>query len=307
VVWHLQLRITWAAPLVQLPPARLAQQLMRRILSSNCTWWCRGRFWCERITLHPTAATVLRGLDCAEKLYAYHSVALQQCVDEYAGFLGLRVQRWDASGLWLRVQGRADSRVQPAVAKAVAASKGRPPQSFRPSVPSGAHALRVAARAWALNQATPARWDFEGMPCIDLEAQSAPQWRRFVKDLPEEERTVLRVVRGGAVHTPTRRWKQHEADLTCPTCGAQWASARHFWAECPQFRELRQTLARQYSVPAGWWHLQPRVTAKTAWITLRADAQPHRRVALQIAAARLAIAVAQWTSALPRRTPVHEA
>ena len=50
---------SWASPLFALPPTKLVGAAMRAILSTRCTWWCKARFWCNHITLHPRFSAIL--------------------------------------------------------------------------------------------------------------------------------------------------------------------------------------------------------------------------------------------------------
>ena len=52
------------------------------------------------------------------------------------------------------------------------------------------------------------------------------------------------------------------------------------------------SLSQQYGIPQAWWAAQPRITAKSGWITLDAG----QRVDRQIAACTLGIAIVQTTS-----------
>jgi hypothetical protein len=69
------------------------------------------------------------------------------------------------------------------------------------------------------------------------------------------------------------------------------ASTRHLWAECPFFAWDRHQLEEAFRVPATWWSSQPRITAKSGWITTLADSDAERLPLLQIMACRLAVIV----------------
>ncbi len=87
--------------------------------------------------------------------------------------------------------------------------------------------------------------------------------------------------------TPTR--DQPAMGDTCPWCGAGYASMRHVFVDCMKFNQFREELQLVYSIPANWWALQPRLTSKTGWITLGADACAARRAKLQVPVAKLGV------------------
>ena len=124
-----------------------------------------------------------------------------------------------------------------------------------------------------------------------------------------QDRLLLSIWRAGASSTPTRRFRGPLVDRTgapndvahCPFCLQPQASARHFWADCSRFDPLRALLEAEFSIPPSWWATQPRVTAKTGWVTFDAHPQPSRRAAFQVAACRLGIEVLR--SAPPSADP----
>ena len=133
-----------------------------------------------------------------------------------------------------------------------------------------------------------------------LSKLSRKRWR---KNLSFDEDQKLRLYRGGCGPSETRRGAVRtraasnsisRADydgFVCPWCGAPAASVRHMWAECPNFQDLREELQVLHNIPEAWWSAQPRVTAKSGWVTVGAHPDPRRRVTLQIAACHLGIQV----------------
>ena len=71
------------------------------------------------------------------------------------------------------------------------------------------------------------------------------------------------------------------------------ASARHLWAECPKYDRLRASLQVEYGLDAGWWQRQPRVTAKSGWVTYTAAGTPDGRLKALLAANRLGIIIVE--------------
>ncbi|CAK0812358.1 unnamed protein product, partial [Prorocentrum cordatum] len=54
---------TWCSPVFSLPPPDVIPAAMSAVLSTRCTWWCRGRFWASNIDLHPIFSAVLAAID----------------------------------------------------------------------------------------------------------------------------------------------------------------------------------------------------------------------------------------------------
>ena len=46
-------KFRWGFAFMFAPPVSTALSLFRAILSTRCTWWCQGRWWAQRIQLHP--------------------------------------------------------------------------------------------------------------------------------------------------------------------------------------------------------------------------------------------------------------
>ena len=48
-------KVLWSAPLAPADSAEVAKAFLRSI-RGPCTWWCKGRIWADRISLHPQFA-----------------------------------------------------------------------------------------------------------------------------------------------------------------------------------------------------------------------------------------------------------
>jgi len=123
-----------------------------------------------------------------------------------------------------------------------------------------------------------------------VEAQSDISCKEWKKRLTPEATKFLSIWRAGAASTPTRRWYGRQGassqDTCCPFCGAKAASARHFWADCKHFEDTRDALQLEFGFGSRWWTQQPRVTAKSGWITLGRGGAKR-----QVAACRLALRI----------------
>ena len=84
----------WAAPLLAAPPLALASHVMRAIIESGCTWWCKGRWWADRIELHPSLGMAIRTCVKAESLDTKCSTMGMGTVQAHAKNLDLEVVRW---------------------------------------------------------------------------------------------------------------------------------------------------------------------------------------------------------------------
>jgi hypothetical protein len=288
--WH------WAAPLMALPPADLSKVVMQSVLQTRCTWWCRGRWFAERLNLHPVASTAILALRRCGDMAQGAGQHLRAAVAASASWLRLRVS-WAVDGApWLHYTGDDDRLLRSLAELAHAqgrAAIGEECRRFRAApCEKTAHVLRILARAKVLSEIPATRLDREGCDRIDLEAQSAPEWQDWKKTLSDAEAKWLRIWRSGAVRTPTRRHHDEEDHSKCRSCGV-WASMRHFWAECPVHAQARDNLSLQYGLPAGWWNAQPRVTAKSGWVTIAAGPTVAARARFQVAAARMAFVIFQ--------------
>ena len=292
---------TWAAPLCEPPPAMFGPCIWRAIIRSNCSWWCQGRWWCDRILLHPCFGSAVSAILAAPRVALWKGEGVQKSLQDHASILGLQVISWNSHGLWLRPAANADPRVL------AAANQARPPEAdtqnrphgalvFNANSQAGAHAIRIAARVRALALVRTSRQDAEGIADVDLEAQSDPSWTAWSRRLHDGDRQLLSIWRGGAVRSPTRRWSFHDRTgesgaAACPWCQAPFASSRHFWTECPRFAGARVALEREFDVSPDWWRTQPRCTAKSGWITLSAGPSVRRRAQLQVASCRLGLVI----------------
>ena len=68
-------------------------------------------------------------------------------------------------------------------------------------------------------------------------------------------------------------------------------SARHMWAECSRFQEVREALQKEFCIPPGWWCKQPRRTAKSGWVTFSAGSTVEERSSRMVAACKLGVEV----------------
>ena len=190
-------KFAWAAPFIEQPPPELATSLLRALLRTACTWWCKARFWTSQVLLHPNLALAVRSLKAAAGLP--QSKVLICAVQQHAARLHL-VPRWDAKGnLWIRPRLGADARSWAAAAQVA----GNAACEFDPASGAGAHALRSAARVEVLAFAATARsaWrnDQEGLEAADVEIGSRPAWLEWVKSLDRTDAVRLRIWRCGAV------------------------------------------------------------------------------------------------------------
>ena len=214
----------WAAPFVAQPPPSLDSLALRSVLRTGCTWWCDRRFWADRVRFHPSLGTAVLALRSAGRVVG--SQLWRAAVWAHATTLGLEPVGPTARGLhehgapvWIRAHAALDNRAAEVVAAAAAASAGAPPGAFDAASSSGVHVLRVCARASLLQrrQRRP-RQDEEGLERVCLQAQRSPTWSRYRDSLAGPQAVLLRVFRGGAAHTPTRRWRgqDEEAQRACP-------------------------------------------------------------------------------------------
>ena len=152
------------------------------------------------------------------------------------------------------------------------------------------HALRIVSRIRLINLARTTRHDAEGVEAVDLEASSGKTWQSFKNGLSSEDLRLLKVWRGGAAPTQTRDARRYGAEA-CTHCGAPDPSARHLWAHCSMFSSQRKALSKTYGVPLSWWGSQPKITAKSGWVTYEAHPCSLQRQRLLVMACKMGIEV----------------
>jgi hypothetical protein len=274
---------SWACPLTKLPDLWVLESVFQAVLQTRCTWWCKGRFFAERLNIHPRASVAVRTLTEASCLDGSNvSLVMWAAVKEAAAWLYMRVRSWTIEGLVL-ICVRENANVEAIVAHAATRRHG----GIQPNAPGGAHVLRIVARARLLADINKGRWDRDGVEDVDLEAQSHKAWTHWKKTLSHAEGVRLLVWRAGAVKTQTRMGDGEP----CTHCGYPLPSARHLWAECPEFDDKRKELSLLFGIPRNWWRHQPRITAKTAWITMTGGASTQQRAERQIASALMGIEI----------------
>ena len=279
---------SWPLPLVTFPPDDVAHKIFRAVLRSGCTWWCRGRWWAQRVQLHPLYSGLLTTLKRVADVNLVWSIFVEAAVSRLLDKCGFKHGGFDKSlGICMKLNPDDVSRISQATSKV---RQGR--LWFWPNVVDAEHAVRACCRIRLLNTSYKSRNDYEGMDRVDIDASSTKPWIDFVKGLnTEEDRRALSIWRGGAIHTQTRRANRSPGDppLLCVLCDEPNPSARHLWAECAGTQAQRAALSTKYRVPQSWWLNQPRVTSKSGWITLDAAPGPHRRGALQACSCEMGV------------------
>ena len=89
---------TWASPLQHPPPEVLAHQLRHAVLQTHCSWYCAGRWWADRIQLHPAISAGLQAFTCLSRAAPLGRPALQ--------LESARQDVWPDTR-WLRLVGRS--------------------------------------------------------------------------------------------------------------------------------------------------------------------------------------------------------
>ena len=279
----------WALPLLQSPSSDVVVAFRRALLNhTQCNWWCPGRFWADRVDLHPALSAAVGSAMFCLRFPEPPSEFLQAAINSHLAELNLQLASWDACRVTVRLRSVRDglTRVlEPYVTWSDDA------WTFTVDRKAGAHALRLAARYQCLLSVRRSRFDAEGITDVDIDASSHQTWRDWKATLDPKEKLLLSVFRGGAATSPTRRANMPFNNTSCPFCKAENASMRHFWALCPQFRSFRQEIEASFNVAHGWWVRQPRVTAKSGWITFDADPSPAVRAMLQVAACKLGLRI----------------
>ncbi|CAE8688704.1 unnamed protein product, partial [Polarella glacialis] len=80
-----------------------------------------------------------------------------------------------------------------------------------------------------------------------------------------------------------------------PIVWAALDSARHRWAECPGYADVRLQLSVTCGISEEWWTAQPRCAARSRWITCTAAATVEKRANLQGAACKMGMAIIEMS------------
>jgi hypothetical protein len=286
----------WALPVTAAPPADTPKLLFKAIIRSRCRWWCQARWWTRRIQLHPLLGALLTTASRAKDERITWSPFLDNSVKELAEANGFSyVKRQVGRGIQLHVEPDDDFRIIRATAN-LADTNG----NFWIDTPEAHHALRLCCRVRVFSQIHFSRHDAEAASRVDLDATSTKVWKQFEKSLDDDAKWALNIWLSGAVSTQTRRQGMDvipHNQIKCMYCGQPAPSARHLWASCPKYSAVRATAQAKFSVPPAWWEAQPRVTAKTGWITFEAAGDAEERGAFMAAACFLGISIVQNTGA----------
>ena len=280
---------SWCLPYLQVPPQALAKHAMQALLCTACTWWCRGRSWVHRIDLHPVFGTAVAAIQAAVSTPADAWRAARPSLEAYAAALRLEVVAWHGA---LPVLNASPNTLEHRLL-ASCCEQVHGHLALNPASSKGQHGLRAVARLQCLRQASETRFDYEGLLDSDIHAFSSASFVRWRNSLSSFQSLLLRIYRGGAVFTPTRRYQENSGP--CPFCKAPVPSMRHFWADCPRFQSVRASIMLEYGLDAAWFSQQPRCTAKTGFITFQASPSPQRREQMQVATCKLALAILEDT------------
>jgi hypothetical protein len=282
----------WALPLTAAPPDSIADDVFKSVLRTRCRWWCKGRWWAQRVHVHPRFGAHLTAAKRAADPKLTWSTFLDNAMEKLLlrcgfGFGGRSAE----NGIQIVLPDDIDPRILQGSERV---RNGQ--DHFWSNTEEAMHVLRSACRVQLLNTIRFSRHDSEGYKRIDIEASSCKPWQKFLKACTPECLQALNIWMGGAVTTQTRRQSMRAPGTPnelCMWCNAEDPSARHLWAHCPKFAESRAKMSSVHGLEELWWGLQPRTTAKTGWITLDAAQTTERRSALQAAACAVGIAIVQ--------------
>ena len=296
-LYYIRPLFTWCAPLHHQPPKKLEGNMFQALTQRRASWWCQRRFWCDNLVVHPLFAATTQALKAIKPLN-FLSPHMTHSITKHLRYLRLKWTLTSADyGIAAQLPTNADDELRQRVSDYndnQPDDQQLPPSVFWTASNFGQHVLRYLMRRSLLNAIPTSRNDHQGHTRVDIDAQSNTVWSKWRKSLSNHDRAILNVWRSGASRTPTRRYYRpnsddHNNNTACPYCQHEYASTRHFWAECPAFHAMRQQLSRQHNIPHGWWWQQPRITSKSRWITYNAGETTTIRANRQIAACKLGI------------------
>jgi hypothetical protein len=290
----------WAPSLCGFPEIGVDKTVIAAVINSKCRWWCYWRWAVEHLQVVPSATVATRAVG-----------GIQSYRDKFAPEIrhnALEALAWLESVLvdindhtWIEYVGSEEQiKEEVAWAKAAQERRGiRGPEAdrcqFAVNTAEGEHVLRQMARVRLLRRVAKSRLDSEGIEDVDVQHLSHLSWKKWKAGLSKENLSWLNVWRGGAVKTNTRGKKVGVQDdsIACAHCGAERGSARHLWAECPKYAQLRADLETEHGIENRWWSAQPRCTSKSGWVVRSCGTTRAERAKCAIAACTLGIAIAR--------------
>ena len=202
----------WAVPLLEPVPGDVADELRKAILRSACTWWCRGRWWADRVLLHPRLGGAVFACQAADRLGSAHSDLAEEVAKAHLRVLGLTLVASGVQHWWVKPAASVDARIGTAARRARVAQEEEEEEeeeledtrplgfgrdtTFLVDRGAGGHALRVIARIVALGAAAASRHDAESLGDVDVDVLCSKVWTKWKGGLTHEERRRLAVWRG---------------------------------------------------------------------------------------------------------------
>ena len=95
----------WPLPLLESPSADVVIAFRRALLNhSQCNWWCPGRFWADRVGLHPVLSCALGSAMACLRFPGPPSRRLLDAVNHHLDRLGLQIASWSAAAVTVRLR-----------------------------------------------------------------------------------------------------------------------------------------------------------------------------------------------------------
>ena len=294
---YIQPMINWAAPLAAIHPNadELACQIFRSCLSTQCTWWCRGRWWLMHVHLHPKFGAAIATFKALPRVVEWPSPHMENSVKLHAASVDLNLQRLTPTGPVVTPTSDAHPQLKEAFRKYTRATSARAPSSATVDNDHAQHLIRTAARLKCLSLIQTSRKDAEGYANIDVEASSAPTVARWMRKLSPADAAWLQVYRCGANYTPTRVFNKYGSSA-CWFCHEEYASMRHFVVDCRHFATQRHTLLRDHTLPPDTLGRLPRVSVKSGWVTTDASPSEETRHRIQLVLLQLGLHITRELS-----------
>ena len=61
-LYYIRPLFTWCAPLHYQPPTEIVDAMYNGLTQLRTTWWCKRRFWCDNLIVHPAFASTTQAL-----------------------------------------------------------------------------------------------------------------------------------------------------------------------------------------------------------------------------------------------------
>ena len=102
----------WASPVMAPAPDNIAPEVKKAVIRSQCTWWCAGRWWADRVFLHSHSSAFISASSKIQDPNLVFSVFIESNMAKMCAKLKLKYSAIDkAKGIGISMASEVDQRV----------------------------------------------------------------------------------------------------------------------------------------------------------------------------------------------------